>query len=138
MKTVVAGVTWDVCERGSQPPSSPRISIHTKGKRIFISGAAFEAAKKPEFVRVLYSETEQSVALMPVRGDDPSASVVSPRAGRTTGWNVAAAALCRRLITGGYTGTLYLPVQWHPEGILWGDLAGAKRVARSKAKGGAA
>ncbi len=139
MKTTLAGMEWEVCEPISGQHSEMTISINCGQRRIYIPTEPLEAAGWPTAVQLLYSRNEQSVAIRPVDHRDPSALVTSQRTDAGLGRYVSAGMLCRRLLADGYSGTLTLPVKWHPEGLLWGDLSMAtKRPAKARAKGVAA
>lgn len=135
MKADYAGMTWDVCEPINGSPSLMRVSIDFAQKRVFVPWAALEAAGHPIAVQLLYSRAERSVAIKPIDQRDPSALVLTLRTHRGLGRYASAGMLVRRLSADGYSGPLTVPVQWHPDGLLWGDLTMATR-RKSQAKGG--
>ena len=135
MKADYAGMTWDLCEPISGSPSLMRVSINMGEARIYIPAAVFDAAGGPTAVQLLYSRDERSVAIRPVDQRDPSALMMTRRTDKGVGRWVSAGMLCRRLSADGYSGTLTVPVQWHPDGLLWGDLTMATKRP-GKAKGG--
>lgn len=137
MKAQLAGMAWDVCEPiNGGPRISPRISIHSDDKRIYITLAAWELSGGPAAYQVLYSSDERSVGLRPIDPREPSSLAVTQRRDKG-GRQISAAGLINRLARDGYAMPMSVPVQWHPDGLLWGDLTMATKRT-GKAKGGAA
>lgn len=130
----VAGMTWDVCEPTHGSSGRLSATINVDEGRVTISGAAYSAAGRPAAVLVLYSRENKSFGLKPANPRDHSTLVVSgnTRAGK----QVSARILTRRMAADGYTGRLAVPLQWHPEGLLWGDLTMARKAQRRASRGG--
>jgi len=137
MRQQLAGMSWDVCPPTHGVPSRPTVTVNIKAGRLNITQAAYEAAGRPAAIILLYSAEHKSIGLRPADPRDGGTLMVSgsTRAGK----QVAAGMLSRRLAADGYGGILVLPVQWHPDGLLWGDLTQATRSSgrKGKAKGGA-
>lgn len=138
MRHEIAGMTWDVCVPTHGAPSRPTVLVNIKAGRLNLTKAAYEAAGCPQALLLLYSAEYRSIGLRPADPRDSGTLLVSgsTRAGK----QVSAGSLTRRLAADGYAGILLLPVQWHPDGLLWGDLTQATRPAsgrKGRAKGGA-
>ena len=140
MKAQLAGMAWDVCGPVRGPAARASVTINLTAQRVTMSRLAFEQAGKPEAVVVLYSADQRSVGFKRSDPREALAVLVTNKHGRGHGGHqFASTLLARRMRSDGYSGTLYVPVQWHPDGLLWGDLTMAtKRAGKSPKKGGAA
>lgn len=140
MKSVLAGISWDVCEPTHGSASQPSVSINIEAGRVSITAAAYDAAGRPEAFVSLYSPDHKSVGFRRADPRDALAVLVSNKgAAGHGGRQFAAATLTRKMRADGYSGSIYVPVQWHPDGLLWGDLTMAtKRVRKAPMKRGAA
>lgn len=135
MKTDLAGMTWDVCEPIVGRPSDMVVSISTtSARRLYLPNAVWDALGRPGMVRVLYSRLNQSIGIAAASTGDALAMVVTGRL-QGQGRYVSCAMLTRRLASDGYRLPLRVPVQSHPDGLVWGDLTMASYPR--KAKGGA-
>ena len=137
MKATMAGVDWDVCKAMNVAESG--VTIDLKRGRVSITPQAYDAAGKPAAFVSLYSAEHKSVGFRPADPRDALAVLASNRRGRAPSLarQFAAGMLSRRMRADGYSGSIYVPVQWHPDGLLWGDLTMATRRKR-QAKGGGA
>lgn len=136
----MAGVEWDVCERNAHYYTSKSlVSINFKGGYINVSCAAWESAGSPDMFVVLYSRLNRSIALRPATATDRDGLVAAPAGGTGTSRKVKCRSLCNRLVADGYQDSQLkrIPVQWHPDGLLWADLTMGVKV-KSRAKGGGA
>lgn len=141
MKATLAGMDWEVCEPTRGPAGRASATINVDGGRVTVSELAFEQAGKPEAFVLLYSAEQRSVGFQKADPREALAMLVTQKHAKSHGGHqFAAAMLARRMRSDGYSGTIYVPVQWHPDGLLWGDLTMATKRARktAKAKGVAA
>jgi hypothetical protein len=130
----LAGMDWEVCERLVGPTIRSTATIELKHGRICLTALAFEAAKKPEAFVVLYSRDNKSIGFKPAALRDDLAMMVSRDKRYRGGHRLSSSVLARQLREDGYTGVLHVPVQWHPDGLLWGDLTMATKRQRKAAK----
>lgn len=129
----LAGMTWDVCG----PANDWMVAtVDLDRGRVSITGAAHAAAGRPSAVLVLYSAQNKCFGLKPASPRDHSTLVISGPTVRA-GKRIAARMLARRMMDDGYSGKLSVPLQWHPDGLLWGDLTMARRTQNKAANGGA-
>lgn len=140
MRAKLAGVEWDVCERNTHHYSSKSlISINFRSGYINVSGPAWESAGSPDMFVVLYSRLNRSIALRPATPTDRDGLVAASAGGTGTSRRVKCRSLCNRLVADGYQDNQLkrIPIQWHPDGLLWGDLTMGVKVKSRAAKGGA-
>lgn len=139
MKATLAGMEWDVCEPTRGPAARASATINIDGGRVSITSLAFEEAGQPEAFVSLYSSERQTVGFRRADPRDALAVLVSNKESHGHGGRqFAATVLTRRMRADGYSGSIHVPVQWHPDGLLWGDLTMAtKRQRESPTKGGA-
>ena len=140
MKTKLAGMEWDVCERNPHHYSSKSlISVNLRCGHISVSGPALESAGSPDMFVVLYSRLNQSIALRPATPTDRDGLVAAAAGGTGTSRRIRCRSLCNRLVADGYLDNQLkrIPIQCHPDGPLWADLTMGVKV-KGRAKGGAA
>ena len=137
MKANLAGMEWEVCGPAPGALRTSRITINLGERRASLTEDAYNAAGKPDAVVLLYSAEHKTIGLRPVPASDPMSVLLSHSKGRTTGHQLSSGGLVRRMKSDGYTGSISVPLQWHPDGLLWGDLTMATKFQRkSQAKGG--
>lgn len=137
MKAELAGMTWDVLAPIVGRQSEMVVSISAlDNRRLYLPDAVWSALGRPGMVRLLYSKLRQSIGIVPASAGDALAMVVTCRT-KGQGRYASCAMLVRRLTNDGYSLPLSVPVQWHPDGLLWGDLTMATKRT-GKGKGGAA
>lgn len=134
--TTLAGMTWQIAEPHARV-YKPTIAINIPQGKITISRGAVNLANKPEHVRLAYSAKQASIAVIPTTPDDPLGYIlgerghrVAPPNGRPTGiyHQTLSQPFCRMLAAAGHKGTIVVPLQWHPDGLLWGDLTMATQA----------
>ena len=140
MKATMAGMDWDVCDplSGGQR-AAPRITINLDHNTLSLTGGAMELAGNPSMARVLYSVEHNSIALRPTSDmrDNAVFNISRTKLVNGAGGMMTVGDLCARLRAKRLSGSLSVPVEWHPDGLLWGDLTMATKRP-GKAKGGAA
>lgn len=139
-QVTMADTTWTVAEPGYHIPN-PSVAINIEGAKINISVGAFGLAGNPNYVRLLFSPSPASIAIVPTTGDDELGYTVvtcttkpGPRGRTYSNHRTFSRPFCRMLAAAGYHGTWVVPLAWHPDGMLWGDMDGA-RQRENKAKG---
>jgi hypothetical protein len=139
--TTLAGMDWQVAEPHARV-YKPTMAINIQQGKITLSRGAVNLAGKPEHVRLAYSAKPPSIAVIPTSPEDALGYTIGARrngaqSGKPTGVHhqTLSTPFCRMLATAGYSGTIIVPMQWHPDGILWGDLTMATRRTPNKTKG---
>lgn len=139
MKATLAGMEWDVCGRTHGRPDEPTATIDLAEHRVSFNYRAYQAAGGPDALVPIYSAKMKSIGFRVADTRDALAvMVVMRKKDPRGGFRVSAAMLVRRMRADGYSGSLSIPLTWHPDGLLWGDLTMAtKRQRKSTAgKGG--
>lgn len=137
--TELAGMAWQVADPHARV-YRPTISVNIPSAKITISRGAMNLGGKPAHVRLAFAASPPSIAVIPTTPDDTLGYTISEHAGmRRNGKPVgvhhqtSSVLLCRMLAAAGYSGTVVVPLQWHPDGMLWGDMSMAtQRVSRPK------
>jgi len=139
MRAAIAGMDWEVCGPAPGQPRTSRITVNLTRGRVSITSEALRLAGNPEALVPLYSPEHKTIGLRPVQPTNPNALLVSRTSSQDSSRHIAAAGIARRLVADGYKGSISMPVQWHPDGLLWGDLTMATQFTRRmRPKGGAA
>lgn len=133
-QTTMANMQWSVAEPGERVRRAS-VAINVKAGKLTISRGASILAGSPDFVRLLFSPSPASIAIVPTNSADPlgysiNNSVEGQRPdGRTIGAHhqTLSRPFCRMLAAAGYHGTWVVPLAWHPDGMLWGDMEGARQ-----------
>lgn len=130
MKTTLAGMEWEVC--GPVPGSIrvARITVNMNKGKISITQQAYALAGKPDALMLLYSPEHKTIGLRPVESNNPFSVIVSRTSAGDISPQVSAAGITRRMAADGFDGSVCVPVQWHPDGLLWGDLTMATKFHR--------
>lgn len=137
MKMSLAGMDWQVCEPSPGGNNPIQATINIEAGKVYCSRRAWRAAGSPDAFMLMYSREHKSIGLRPCHATERGSTPVTMPGGTTP-------LLCARTLTnamrsGGRRGTWRIPLQWHPDGLLWGDLSMATQFQRkSKAKGVAA
>lgn len=128
-----AGMKWQVMSF-KQQDIRPAVSVSTTDGRIYINAAALAKLGDAHSVIALYSAEHSSIGLAPCGPENPHAMGIyrRPRSGDSEGGVVGSIALARQLVQLGFTGTVRLPANWHPDGVLWCDLESAQKTPGRK------
>lgn len=140
-QVIMADTTWSVAEPGERVLKAS-VAINIPQGKLSISVGAAKLAGHPRFVRLLYSPPTASIAIVPTTSEDELGYAVVTSAGRKrsngrtigTHHQTRSRHFCRMLIAAGYHGTWVVPLTWHRDGMLWGDMDGA-RQRENKTKG---
>lgn len=140
MMQTIAGMDWEVCGRTHGRPDEATATIDLAEHRVSFNYRAYMAAGGPEALVPIYSAKMKSIGFRVADTRDALAvMVVMRKRDPRGGFRVSAAMLVRRMRADGYSGSLSIPLQWHPDGLLWGDLTMAtKRQRKVAGKRGAA
>jgi hypothetical protein len=138
--TTLAGMDWQIAEPHARV-YKPTMAINIPQGKITLSQGAVNLAGKPKHVRLAFSAKPPSIAAIPTTPDDALGYTIGarqngPRNGKPTGVHhqTLSQPFCRLLAAAGYSGTIMVPMQWHPDGMLWGDLTMATRRTPNKTK----
>jgi hypothetical protein len=138
MKARLAGIVFDVCAATHGPEGRATVSLNLSSGRASMTSRAFDDAGKPVAVVSLYSSEHKTIGFRPADPRDATAVLVSNKHGKGHGGRqFAASMLARRMRADGYAGSIRVPVQWHPDGLLWGDLTMAIYPRKTNGGGGA-
>ena len=141
-QTTMAGMQWAVAEPGEKVRKAS-VAINVKAGKLTISRGASLLAGSPDFVRLLFSPSPASIAIVPTTSADPLGYSInnSTEGQRPDGRPIGAhhqtisRSFCRMMAASGYYGTWVVPLAWHPDGMLWGDMDGAlQRENKTKEK----
>ena len=131
-QTTMAGMQWTVAEPGHRVLAAS-LAVNIPQGKLSLSVGAYKLAGSPRFVRLMFSPSPASIAVVPTTDKDELGYAIVSSAGRkrANGKGIGAhhqtlsRHFCRMLQAAGYHGTLIVPLSWHPEGMLWGDLTTA-------------
>jgi len=132
MTETLAGIDWEVAERAYSSTSNPAITVNLKTKKVCVTRKAYELAGSPVAVVMLYSRKHKSVGIRPSPYDNKASLCIVDCGAH--GCRISAASLANAMIADGYNGSLVVPVRWHQDGLLWGDLTMATKRQRKAAK----
>lgn len=132
--TEAAGMTWQVAQPHARV-YKPSVAINIAAGKLTISRGATNACGDPDHVRLLYSAEQASIGIMPTTAADELGYTIIRNAGtKPNGKPVGmhhqtlSQPFCRMLAAAGHRGTIVVPLQWHPDGLLWGDLTMATQA----------
>lgn len=142
MKATIAGMEWSVAQPHTRV-YKPSVAINIPAGKLSLSRGATNAMGDPDHVRLLFSADPPSIAVSPTTPADTLGYTICrgkgrrPDGERTGGEHhqTLSKPFCRMLEAAGYRGTIVVPMTWHPDGLLWGDLTMATK-RKSQAKGG--
>lgn len=127
-----AGMDWSIIQPRKRTQKL-HVSINTRHYKLTFSRGLMAVIGNPANVLLAFSPSPASIAIIPADQDDDCGYTVNygvtrrrPGIGDRDGDDkLQSAPFCKALKAAGYNGTVNVPLHFHPDGLLWGDMSQA-------------